>query len=164
MEEYIELIDENNKEQCLELYKFLKTNCSMAKGSSNNHQYWEGGYFDHIKETFSYANKLYFLLNQDREVNFSLSDAILVLFLHDLEKPIKYSPLKEEYLNDDNEVKNQLINKFNIKLTLEHLLALKYIHGEGEDYRKDRRVMNELGAFCHCCDIISARIFFNYPK
>jgi hypothetical protein len=60
----------------------------------------------------------------------------------------------------DQEIRDGLIKKFEIDLTQEHIDALKYIHGEGDDYSKDRRVMSPLCAFCHCCDVISARILY----
>ena len=159
----LELIDIENRNQCIEFYDFIQLNCSKAKGSSHNHQCWDGGYFGHLDDIFKYAIGLYKLLSKDRELDFSLSDALLVLFLHDIEKPIKYSLLKGQFGDNDEDVKNNLINKFKFELSEQHLIALKYIHGEGDDYRKDKRVMNPLGAFCHCCDVISARIFFDYP-
>ena len=169
MKEYLDLIDEDNRNQSLSFYDFLEANCSDSKGSSHNHQSWSGGYFDHILEVFKYAQKLHIILSEDRELDFSLSDALLVLFLHDIEKPIKYSNSNMcQYLltfnKSDEELKNYLIDKYGFKLNYNHLKALKYIHGEGSDYQKNNRVMNPLGAFCHCCDVISARIFFDYPK
>jgi len=164
MKKYLNQIDIDNRNQCIDFYEFLISNCSEAKGSSNNHQNWEGGYFDHVEEIFKYAIRLYETLTQDRDLDFSLSDALLVLFLHDIEKPIKYSKLSTQYNLTDNDLRKTLIDKFGFKLTEEHNLALKYIHGEGDDYRKDKRVMSPLCAFCHCCDVISARIFFDYPE
>jgi hypothetical protein len=164
MIEYLKMVDSDNKGQLIDLYQFIVKNCSDAKGSSYNHQNWNGGYLDHIEEVLKYCVKLYDILSQDRILDFSLSDAILVLFLHDIEKPIKYSNLKEDFPNSDNDIKNLLIQKFKFILTEPQIEALKYIHGEGNDYRKDKRVMNPLCAFCHCCDIISARIFFDYPN
>lgn len=160
----LKLIDEENRNQCIELYRFLLDNCMEAKGSSHNHQNWEGGYFDHIEEVLNYAIELYELLKKNRKLNFSLSDALLVLFLHDLEKPLKYSKYGKDLNQTDQECRDWFIKKFNLNLTPDHLSAVKYIHGEGGDYRKDMRVMSPLCAFCHCCDIISARIFFDFPK
>jgi len=159
--ETLNLIDIDNRSQCLELYEFILANCSEAKGS--NHQNWIGGYFDHVEEVCNYAQKLYELLSQDRKLDFSLSDALLVLFLHDLEKPIYYSEFGKNIIKSETECKEWFFDKFKLKLKEEHLLAIKYIHGEGDDYRNDKRIMSPLCAFCHCCDIISSRIFFNFP-
>ena len=42
--------------------------------------------------------------------------------------------------------------------------AMRYAEGENNDYTNLRRVMNELAGFCHICDILSARVFHNYPR
>ena len=171
-------IDDTNNFKCLNLLDYFIEKYPDAPGSVSNHQAYEGGYYKHISDILDYASKMFKYLSLKGKLDFSLSDALLVLFLHDIEKPIKYTPvlvktgvidengmIEEEiyeYETDsDDDIRENLINKFNIKLTDEHKLALKYIHGEGEDYRKDKRVMTPLSAFCHCCDVISARIFFN---
>ena len=59
-----------------------------SRGSTHNHQTWDGGYIDHITECMNYARHLHtFEAAFGRPMPFSLSDALLVLFLHDLEKP-----------------------------------------------------------------------------
>ena len=151
------LVDEENKFKCIGLLNFFLENYPDAPGSIHNHQAYEGGYFIHVSDILTYAIKLYTTLSKDNKLKFKLSDAILVLFLHDIEKPIKYCDNIEE---TDSQIRTRLITQFGFKLNAEHYNALKYIHGEGEDYRKDKRVMSPLCAFCHCCDIISARIFF----
>ena len=85
----------------------------------------------------------------------------MILFLHDIEKPIKYSKLSGQYGSTSDEIRSNLIEKFGINLNQDQVDALKYIHGEGDDYTSKRRVMSPLSAFCHCCDMISARILFN---
>ena len=159
---HLELIDNNNKEQAINLHDFFLKNCCSAKGSSNNHQSWESGYFDHINEVLSYARNLYTILSRDRILDFSLSDVILVLFLHDIEKPLKYSNYDGQF-KSDGDARDFLIKTYKFDLNEKQKNALKYIHGEGLDYKKEERIMNPLGAFCHCCDVISSRIFFNYP-
>src|SRR5579884_732757 len=61
-----------------------------ARGSSHNHQAWAGGYADHIREVMNIAVVLYEALGRRRPLPFSLSDALVVLFVHDLEKPWAY--------------------------------------------------------------------------
>ena len=150
-------IEDSNKFRSIELLNFFIDNYPDAPGSSGNHQAYEGGYYKHVNDILTYAILLYKDLSKKDKLNFTLSDAILVLFLHDIEKPIKYCDNTNE---NDAQIRDRLIKEFGFSLTDEHLLALKYIHGEGGDYRKDRRVMSPLCAFCHCCDVISARIFF----
>src|SRR5215470_20398319 len=61
-----------------------------ARGSSHNHQAWAGGYADHIREVMNLAVVLHESLGRLRPLPFSLSDALVVLFVHDLEKPWAY--------------------------------------------------------------------------
>ncbi len=49
-------------------------------------------------------------------------------------------------------------------VTAAQMNALTYIEGEYKDYSSERRVMNELSAFCHMIDTWSARGWYNYPK
>ena len=49
-------------------------------------------------------------------------------------------------------------------MKIEQWDALKYVEGEMGDYSARRRVMNPLAAFCHLCDVASARIWFDFPK
>lgn len=157
---YLNYIEGDNLEKCLSLLRFFTTNHRDAPGSSNNHQAYKSGYYKHINDVLDYALFLYSELSSREPLDFSLADAILVLFLHDIEKPIKYS---KDYngIKDSETIRNNLIKQFDIQLTEEQNLAIKYIHGENLDYKKNERVMSPLCAFCHCCDIISARIFCN---
>jgi hypothetical protein len=151
-------IDDANLFKCIELLHYFIDKYPDAPGSSSNHQAFNGGYYKHVNDILNYAIVLYNQLGLLNKLTFKLSDALLVLFLHDIEKPVKYC---SKTLETDKEIRSRLIYKFGIVLSEEHLMAMKYIHGEGEDYRKDQRIMSPLCAFCHCCDVISARIFFN---
>ncbi len=145
----------SNKDNCINMLDSFIKEYPNARGSSHNHQSYGGGYYKHISDIMHYAIMLYRNLPK---LDFTLSDAILVLFLHDIEKPVKYG---SKTFETDREIRNRLIKEFKIELTEEQYLALKYIHGEGDDYSKNKRIMSPLCAFCHCCDIISARIFFD---
>jgi hypothetical protein len=151
------VIDDENIFKCMDLLNYFIENFPEAPGSSHNHQSYNGGYYKHINDILKYSKKMYKQLSKFGKLEFSLSDAILILFLHDIEKPIKYGLDTKE---SDYEIRERLMSEFNIILTDEHKNALKYIHGEGQDYSKDKRVMSPLCAFCHCCDVISARIFY----
>ncbi len=159
IEKYLKNINGDNYIKCIYLLNYLKDKYPFAPGSSYNHQAYEGGYYKHISDVLEYANDLYDLMQEKNEtLTFSLSDATLVLFLHDTEKPIKYSTNFDGKF--DELIRSEIIKQFDISLTEEQALAIKYIHGEGNDYRKDKRIMSPLCAFCHCCDVISSRIFF----
>lgn len=134
--------------------------CKEAVGSSHNHQAWEGGYLDHVTEALNLACWLY--ETSPRPLPFKLEDALVVMFLHDIEKPFKGQckwPTKE----DRREFRNTFIQQNQIALTDVQKNALEYVEGE-HDYSNTERKMNELAAFCHCCDILSARVWYSKGK
>ncbi len=128
-----------------------------AKGSNHNHQTWEGGYIDHVLETMNIAVWLY--KSSPRLLPFTLEDALLVLFIHDLEKPFK-----EEYghlwssKEDRRAFRKTLILQNQLRLSSAQWNALDYVEGE-HDYSNKERRMGEMAAFCHACDILSARLW-----
>ena len=161
IKQMLHMIDEPNRSACLKLYYDNEALFNTAEGSSFNHQAWEGGYADHVREVMNIAVMLYPVYSI-RPLNFTLSDALLVLFLHDLEKPWK---------NDGSIGKSARaiiralkIAEYGIKLTEQQSNALLYVEGEGNDYTNKERKMNELAAFCHVCDVSSARIFHDHGK
>ena len=56
------------------------------------------------------------------------------------------------------------IIEYGITLTEQQKSAIKYVEGEGDDYTPGKRVSDELAAFCHICDVWSARIRYDSPK
>lgn len=156
--------------QQMAAYKVLMEPCvQKAPGSSHNHQNWEGGYLDHVLETMKLAENLYSAINikdklgHSRSVAFALDQALLVLFLHDLEKPWKI-PKMTMTKQDCADLRMSKILEFEFILSDSQWKALKYVEGEGNDYSPKERVMSPLAAFCHCCDVISARIWFDQPE
>lgn len=71
--------------------------------------------------------------------------------------PMVRQELNVKYLR--REFRAAVILHLGIKLSEDQWAALEYIESEREDYTSAMRRMNELGAFCHCCDIISARLW-----
>jgi hypothetical protein len=178
-----------------------------APGSSKNHQAWEGGYIDHVTETMNIACQLFWTFELlKRDVPFLLSDALVVMFLHDLEKPWKHLPVPNNeclcghLLGDHNRVnpwsdaacrhctglprncnmyrplvlktkedrrafRDGMIEEYGILLSDSQKNALKYVEGiPDSEYKPGDRIMGELAAFCHCCDILSARLWYDWGK
>lgn len=165
-------IDGPNKSACRKLLAAHLKLFQTARGSVHNHQAWKGGYYDHIHEVMNIALLLYLVFSAQRKLPFSLSDALVVLFLHDLEKPWKYETgrggkwriKKNLSAYDEQKVKEDLIAEYGFILTGEQRNALIYVHGEpNTGYSPNKRLMRPLAAFCHVCDVISARVWFNYP-
>jgi hypothetical protein len=151
-----------------------------ARGSSHNHQNWSGGWHDHVVQCLTLAEGQYSFLTSytlqgvncyephQYRPDFQLADAALVLYFHDIEKIFKYGGKENRYHPELLENKNIwyygiLPEKYGIRFSDAELNALKYVHGE-HDYSKTERKMKPLAAFCHVIDILSARIFFHERK
>lgn len=169
IDELIDMIDGPNKKLCRKIYLDNKDIFEKAKGSNVKHHYWKGGYLGHLTEVMNIAVRLYDNLNLCRELPFSLSDVLLILFLHDLEKPWKYGGNLRKvnevksFPNSKSFVKNK-IDEYDFKLSVNQMNALEYVHGEGDDYHPSRLIQSPLGALVHACDNLSARIWFDFPK
>ena len=156
----LSLLPEPHYTDCVNFIKTHRELFETSKGSAIKHQAWPGGYKQHIEEVMNIAVVTYCALNDWRPLPFTLPDALLCLFLHDIEKVWKHVLKEEDKLNLD---KDKFL-KENFHLTEEHLNAIKYAHGEGEDYHPVNRVQTPLAAFVHHCDNTSARIWFDFPK
>jgi hypothetical protein len=191
-------IDEPNKTAMIKFYEEHKERIHKSPGSKAKHQAWEGGYNDHVVETINIAISMYGMLEREnRKMDFTLNDAVLVLMLHDIEKPFKYVrydtdnfifdedfpddwETNDENLEWEGKAKTMLIHplgegkhaayrflydKYGFNFSKKQFNAFCYIHGEPDDeYDPYVRIMNPLAAFCHCCDVISARIWHDYPR
>lgn len=138
-------------------------------GSLHNHQSWIGGYRDHVEEILNIACIFYATLSNKRKLDFTLNESLFVLFLHDLDKLYRYEICSDGSVISNNHsnpnylklIKQMLRTKYKYVIKDEELNALKYVHGEGDNYSSQKRVMVPLAAFVHCVDIISARIWYN---
>ena len=143
-----------------------------AAGSSHNHQAWEGGYMDHLLEVLNIACQQYNWMSRARKLPFKLADALQVLYLHDVEKPFKvsktltYKGLSYEATKAHRkQLRAAVIEDYGISLTAEQENALEYVEGVPDNkYTPGERTMGELAAFCHSCDILSARMWHDKGK
>jgi len=160
------MIEEPNSSKCKELLSDNQQMFSIANGSKTKHQTWEGGYLGHITDSMNIAIRLYDSLNSCRKLPFTLSDSLLVLFLHDLEKPWKYGGKKEvvDSFDSAKDFIEHKIKEYGFDLNDDHKNAIKYVHGEGDDYHPEEKIQKPLAAFVNACDNISARIFYDFPK
>jgi hypothetical protein len=174
IEELINFIDEPNRSACVKILNENRKAFEITRGSTHNHQTWTVGYIDHVTDCCNYAYHLYdFDASFGRPLPFSKSDAILIMFLHDLEKPWRIEVMEDGTVRnrpglDTKEAfkkfREEKLEAYEIKLTDFQKNGLTYVEGEIKDYSSKRRVMNELAAFCHKVDVHSARIWYDYPK
>ncbi len=167
LEQLLKKIETDKLKICQKVLTDFKDDFQHLPGSSTKHQNWKGGLRDHIEETMNIACILFSSLNEKRKLPFTLSEALFILFFHDFDKIVRYAYKSE--LNLDRIDHKQLIkivegivkSRYNYEFTAEEKNVLNYIHGENKDYHPTNRVMLPLTAFVHCCDIISARIWFD---
>ena len=133
-----------------------------------------GGYLDHIAEIFKISEGIYNIF-PERQSIIHFPDVLLVLYLHDIEKPFLFNYdkngnfiIKDEKLNNKparEAFRTKLIKKYELPLKEKHWHALKHVEGiRDQYYTPGDRVMSELGALCHLADMASARLWHNYTK
>lgn len=172
VEDRIEMIDEPNRSACARILADNRKLFQTVQGSTNNHQNWPGGYFDHVQEIMNVAVVLYERLNSIRPLPFSLSDLLLVVYLHDIEKPWKYELRDDGQLHHKSTMQNKddhqrfrmaKLAEYGVVFTPEQENGMKYAEGEMNDYSNRHRVMGQLACVAHMCDVASARLWFAHP-
>ncbi len=150
-----------------------------APGSRNAHHDWLGGYKEHVRQTFVIASANYQLMEQmglleqlPDEEQFTLSDALTVMFLHDIEKPFIY-----EFNQPDGEIitrtkmtkadrktfRKGIIDTYGFHITPTMENALLHVEGVRDEYYvPGERADQPLAALCHAADNLSARGFYSY--
>ena len=164
-------------DNCERLYKILDEHAAtfdFARGSLYKHQAWPGGYLQHVADCMSIARRILNGTRRGYPVPFEWGSVVLVLFLHDIEKPfmqLQFAIAAPEDFRpwtkkERIDFRMGMINRYSIEMTVEERVALKYVEGEGGDYSATERKMNELGALCHAADVLSARLWHsrNIPE
>lgn len=172
IDELVAKIDNPNGAACARILADNRALFSAVQGSTHNHQAWRGGYLDHVTDAMNVAVVLYDQLSALRPLPFSLSDVLLVVYLHDLEKPWKFELGPDGQLRHKAELSTkeshqafrmQKLAEYGVELSPEHVNGIRYAEGEIGDYTNKRRVMGPLAALAHMCDVSSARLWFDYP-
>ncbi len=172
IEKLVSMIDGSNGRACMRILHENRRLFETSPGSTGNHQNWHGGYVDHVTDGMNVAVALYATLSSKRPLPFTLSDALLVFYLHDIEKPWRYAFGSDGQLRhrdgfktkeDAHDFRAAKLKEYGIRLSTEQQNGLRYVEGELDDYSGRRRVMGPLAAFCHLCDVTGARIWFDRP-
>jgi hypothetical protein len=174
IDELLKLIDGPYQSICVRILADNRALFETAQGSTYNHQAWKGGYIDHITDGMNFARHLYFFLRAfERRLPFTLSEALLVFFLHDTEKPWRIQVATDGSVSNRSDIatkeqfrrfREQKLAEYGLEFSEYTANALTYVEGEGSDYSSKYRVMNELAAFCHMVDVWSARGWYSYPQ
>lgn len=171
--ELLDMIEGPNGEACRRIYEEHHEAFTASPGSRHNHQYWPGGYIDHVTDAMNIGLQVYETYNNLRELPFTQSDVLMIVYLHDLEKPFLYSynedgtvDKKEELMEKSarEEFKRNMLDKYGIELNPLQDNALEFVEGIRDNkYSNTRRVMGELAVVCHIADLTSARLWYNHP-
>lgn len=171
LDDLLELMEKEHSKICRKITSAYKGDIYAVPGSTAKHQAWEGGYIDHLIEVMNIGVLLYNALDKKRRLKFSLSSTLFVLFMHDMDKLFRFGigtnmpKFARGVGKDYPEILKEFMKKdYRYILTVEEFNAIKYVHGEGEDYHPTEKVMLPLATLVHCCDIISARIWFDEGK
>lgn len=159
---FMALIPDPNRTNLWAMIRDNKELFVNAQGSSHNHQAWFGGYLDHVAEVMNIACQLFNTLSKLRRLPFQLHEALEVLFLHDIEKPfVEQLSAEGKYTKAERKVfRAEMIVRYGVTLNPNQENALRYVEGVPDsDYTPGERTMGELASFCHCCDILSARLW-----
>jgi hypothetical protein len=172
IDQLINMIDEPNRAPAQRLLADNRELFSKAKGALYNHHWWDGGYLDHVTDAMNTSLALYETLDALRPLPFSASDALLVLWLHDLEKPWKYE-IRDGNLEfiaglDTREKIKEFVKgrvaEYGFQLTPAHQNGIEYIETEFFNYSPRERRQGPLAAFAHLADTWSARGWYDFPK
>ena len=171
LEQFIPMMGDDNHDALQRLLCDHRKLFMVAPGSSSNHQSWVGGYWDHITECLNFASMYFALWTTLRSRPYELWEALEVLFVHDLEKPWRFTPnlpcvIPVPDLTEKSEratFRLALLEHYGIRFTADQDNAMRYCEGELGDYTADHRTMRPLAHLCHTCDETSARQFFEYP-
>jgi len=151
-----------------------------SPGSRSAHHAWEGGWMEHERQTMMIAAYIYdlFMLTERMDElpeneQFTLSDAQVVMFLHDIEKPFVYGFDDEGHVLIENPMTKQerklfrkgVIEEFGFILSPTMANALTYVEGERDvDYIPGGRAEQPLASFCQVTDNLSARAFYDHGR
>ncbi|MEC9292301.1 MAG: hypothetical protein VX730_07870 [Pseudomonadota bacterium] len=171
----IQQINDPRQNVLLQIYRDFHDLFHTAPGSTHNHQAWPGGYADHIAEGLRINDVTYDGMEQIRPLPFTKGSAAVTFFFHDIEKIFKFAdPTDPRVAHWHTELQHvvpkywefikkriilELMKTYDFELTDNEWNALKYTHGEGDDYTNTHRVSCPLAAHVGNCDRASARLW-----
>lgn len=175
-------LDEVNGPNSHAVYDFIhdadhRARIDWAPGSRDAHHAWEGGYAEHLRQTMWIAAHTFELFEQSGRLEelpdeeyFDLSDALTVLFLHDIEKPFIYDfdgsrvvKVVDMPKAERKAFRQEVIEKYGFEITPTMENALLHVEGvRDEHYVPGERADQPLAALCHAADNLSARGFYSH--
>jgi len=181
LEELLEMIGGEQGKICDQIYADHKESIDNMPGSRDAHHAWPGGYKHHVEQTTLYFIDLFDLAEKKGHFNsippeerFTAADGMVVMFLHDIEKPFMYdfdyegNIVPSELANitakpERKQFRQDLIDRYGLKLTPNQQNALEFVEGVRDDkYVPGQRADKPLAALCHAADNYSARVLYSH--
>ena len=180
--EWLDEVEGPNKEA---IERFLsygdnRRRLETSPGSRAAHHNWEGGWMEHERQTMMIAAHTYELFALTGRIDelsdterFTLSDALVVMFLHDIEKPFVYGIDEQGQAVTVNPMtkherklfRKGIIDEFGFTLKPTMANALTYVEGERDvDYIPGGRAEQPLASLCQVADNLSARAFYDHGR
>ena len=143
----------------------LRLRASPGSRSEKSHQWWPGGFIDHVADGMQYLTIDYLSSGKIYPHPFALADGHLAFLLHDIEKPWKYVEPSETFHDktDRQRFRERIIAQYKFNISDEVMNAIEYAEGEHHNYVPGQRTMLPLASFVHRADIWSAREHFDKP-
>ncbi len=181
-EQWLEVIEGENR-LAIERFMAVEANREAVMtnpGSREAHHAWEGGYQEHIRQTMMIAAHNYKLIEHTGllaelplEEQFTLSDALTMMFLHDIEKPFMYGVQSDGFVvktatmtkADRKQFRQAIIDEYGFVITDTMVNALLHVEGVRDKYYvPGERADQPLAALCHAADNLSARAFYDHRR
>ena len=174
------ITNEKYRNSLLKLYADIELILKAMPAAIRWHHSEEGGLYRHTKEVINIALDIYNDLRADlKKRAITENDVILVAFVHDLEKMIKYK--KNKHYKPDRKYEKgyketafvynydkidmndtahivRLCARYGIVLSDIHLNALTYSHG---GWSVDKGKLRPLATILHAADLISSSLYKN---
>ncbi|MEO5950535.1 MAG: hypothetical protein ABIQ04_03745 [Candidatus Saccharimonadales bacterium] len=155
-----------------------RSRLGTAPGSRDAHHAWQGGYVEHVRQTMFFAAQNFLFMQQSGvlsslpdEEQFDLSDALTVMFLHDIEKPFMYRIDNDGLIETTTDMskderktfRQSIIDTYGFVITPTMYNALQFVEGVRDSaYIPGKRADEPLAALCHAADNLSARAYYTY--
>lgn len=185
MRQFLETIQDNSlRQKVLEMHDKLEPEMRDCPASVNKHHSFKGGYYRHVEEVIRGGIALFNVYTKTGCSMPLLDDIILVAFVHDLDKLIRYKRndgtyvvinpdvslrcgktkwVEPEFMYDPDFLSFESSGyiamrccEFNIQLTKEHLHAITFHHGGWSDMAHRVKSITPLACIIHSSDLMSA--------
>lgn len=170
MIDLIKLLDDTHRKPITE---FIRCNARLLQSAyATPSGRWTriGGWWDRTVEGMNVAVALYPILDARRPHPFSLSDALVVLFMRDVEKPWELEDIDGKKMHrinmmtkDEQHIfRMDIAKRWGIPLSSDQLQAIQYSNDDHCDYTP-QGVETRLAVFAYLCDYWCAEGWPDYP-